>query len=498
MQVLFPDVALSLATPEIGLAALICLVLIVDLFLRVEDKAATGMVSLVGTLILAGVSLSQWGEGVRTTFGGFYVADNFSTFVKVLVLLCAALSILLSLQYAKVEKFNYGEFYVMILFSVFGMLVLASANDLLAIFLGIETMSISVYVLVGFIRQDPLSREASLKYFLMGAFATGIVLYGMALLYGLTGTTGIAGIAKALSRNEALLSSPALALALILLVAGFGFKLALVPFHMWLPDAYTGAPTSITAFMSVAVKMAAFAALMRLFFVGLEAVATKWNLLLWLLAAFTMIWANVAAIAQTNLKRMLAYSSIAHAGYGLLGVVASLHVQGGEVSFTRLGISAVLFYMLVYMFTNLGAFGMLVYLCREDYRGDNIEDWRGVGQDHPWAALAFVVFLLSLAGIPPTGGFVGKLYVFAAAIDNGFYVLAVIGVLTSVVSLYYYGRVMMVMFMEPRGEAQPPVYFSKAPSLFFALIILVAGTLLLGIFPSSFLEAARGAVSGII
>ena len=500
MQVVIPDMALSLAAPEIGMAVLICLVLILDLFVAIENKARVGVAALVGVVILALVALGQWGEGARTTFNGFYVVDNLSVFIKACVLACAAISILLLLQYAKVEKINYGELYAMLLFSVFGMLVMASGNDLLTIYLGVETMSISIYVLVAFMRHDPLSREAGLKYFLMGAFASGVLLYGIALAYGFTGTTSIRGIAAALSGEggAAIASNPMMIFGLILMVAGFGFKLAAAPFHMWLPDAYTGAPTPVTGFMSVAVKFATVAALMRIFFLAFPAMAERWNALLWALAAFTMIWGNVAAIAQTSLKRMLAYSSIGHAGYLLMGVVVSMSVVDGKAAFSSMGISAVTFYLLAYLFTNLGAFGMLVLVCREGYRGDSIEDWRGIGQAHPWAGLAFVVFLLSLGGIPPTAGFVGKLYLFAAAVQNEYYWLAAIGLLTSAVSMYYYGRIIMVMFMENREERQETATLSKAPSLLFALVVLVAATLLLGLFPGSFLEAAKGTVAGFI
>ncbi|MFQ5693879.1 MAG: NADH-quinone oxidoreductase subunit N, partial [Nitrospinota bacterium] len=486
--------------PEIGLAILIGVVLVADMYISLENKAAVGVLSLIGVIVLAVVSLAQWNGASGTTFSGFYVVDNFSVFAKVVVFACTAFAILLSLQYAKVEKVNFGELYGMLLFSVFGMLVLASGNDLLSIYLGIETMSISIYVLVGFMRHDPLSREAALKYFLMGAFASGILLYGIALAYGYAGTTSLQGIAAVFAgdRGAALAADPGMVLAIILLVAGFAFKMALVPFHMWLPDAYTGAPTSITAFMSVGVKVATVVALMRVFYVAFPGMATKWSLLLWVLTALTMVWGNVAAIAQTSLKRMLAYSSMAHAGYVMMGVVASLSIQEGKAVFSPLGIGAVMFYLVAYLFTNLGAFGMLILICREGYRGDNIEDWRGVGRDHPWAGLAFVVFLLSLGGIPPTAGFVGKLYLFAAAIQNEYYWLAVIGILTSAVSMYYYGRIMMVMFMEPREEGQAAVEFSKAPSLFFALVVLVVVTLLLGVFPGSFIEAARGSAAGLI
>ncbi|MEE9240173.1 MAG: NADH-quinone oxidoreductase subunit N [bacterium] len=500
MQVIIPDISFSLAAPEIGMAILVCLILVADMFTRVEDKAGVGVLSFGGVVIIGLVTLYQWTGSVQTTFSGFYVSDNFGVFSKMIILATTAITILLSLQYAKTERINYGEFYAMILFAVFGMMVMVSGNDLMSIYLGLETMSISSYVLVSFIRHDPLSREAGLKYFLMGAFASGVVLYGMALVYGLTGTTSLQGIAQALAgpQGAAIGSDPVMTLALIFITAGFGFKLALVPFHMWLPDAYTGAPTSITAFMSVAVKMATVAAVMRIFFVAFPALAAKWNLLLWLLAVFTMVWGNIAAIAQTNLKRMLAYSSISHTGYILMGIVATTTIVDGKAVFAASGVSAVLFYMLAYMVTNLGAFGMLILICREGYRGDNIEDWRGVGQDHPWAGLAFVVFFLSLGGIPPTAGFVGKLFLFGVAIQNEYYWLAVIGILSSAVSIYYYFRVVMVMFMEPRTDEQPRAEFSKAPSVFVALLVLVLATLFLGFFPTEFIEAARNSVTGFI
>ncbi|MFP6870760.1 MAG: NADH-quinone oxidoreductase subunit N [Nitrospinota bacterium] len=500
MPIVIPDISLAIASPEVGMVVLICTVLIADMFISLENKAAVGMISLAGVVILGVMTLSQWNEGVRTTFSGFYVADNFSVFVKMIILSTTAITILLSLQYTKVERINYGEYYAMILFAVFGMMVMASGNDIMSIYLGLETMSISSYVLVSFIRHDPKSREAGLKYFLMGAFASGLLLYGIALTYGLTGTTSLQEIAKVFAgpRGAGIAADPVMVFSLILFVAGFGFKLALVPFHMWLPDAYTGAPTTITAFMSVAVKMATLAGMMRIFFIAFPLLAGKWNLLLWMLAAFTMVWGNVAAIAQTSLKRMLAYSSIAHAGYILMGVVATTKFVAGKAVFTSGGVSAVLFYLAAYMVTNLGAFGMLIYLCREDFRGDNIEDWRGVGQAKPWAGLAFIVFFLSLGGLPPTAGFVGKLFLFGVAIQNEYYWLAVIGILSSAVSIYYYFRVIMLMYMEPRSESQPAIEFSTAPSVFLALVFLALATLYLGLFPGSFIDAARGSVAGFI
>ncbi|MFQ5895889.1 MAG: NADH-quinone oxidoreductase subunit N [Nitrospinota bacterium] len=481
-----------LAAPELAMTLLICAIFVADLFTARENKARLGVASLVGVVLVALLALLSWGQAPRSTFGGLLLVDNFAVFMKLVVLLGTGLSILISLHYLKVERINLGEFYGLLLSSALGMMIMAAGGDLITIYLGLELMSISIYILVGFIRHDELSREAALKYFLMGAFTSGVLLYGMALVYGLTGYTDLRSIAGALAagRPRGLLENPALILGLIMMVAGFGFKIALVPFHMWVPDAYTGAPTSVTAFMSVGTKAAAFAGLMRIFLVALEALGPKWNLLLWSLAAFTMLWGNIAAIVQSNLKRMLAYSSIAHAGYALMGLVASLREDG---TFSSTGMSAVLFYLVVYTFTNVGAFAMVILLCREGFRGDRIEDFQALGRTSPWAALIFVVFFLSLAGLPPTAGFVGKLYLFAAAIEQRYVWLAVIGVVGSAIGIYYYFRVVMVMYMyEPKGPA--PI-LQNSPSLLAALFLMVALTFALAIFPGAFIDAARDSVT---
>ena len=498
-QVVIPEILFSLAAPEISLAILIGIVIIFDLFVSLEKKSLVGSVSFIGIVIVLYFTLSQWDVGPKSTFSDFYIVDNFSVFLKSIILVCAALTVLMSIEYLKVEKINFGEFYAMLLFSVFGMLVLVSANDLMTLYLGIETMSISIYVLVAFMRNDVLSREAGLKYFLMGAFASGILLYGIALLYGYTGSTSFTTIAKFLSNPNvnSVVSQPILILSVIFLVGGFAFKMALAPFHMWLPDAYTGAPTSVTGFMSVAVKAAAVAVMVRLFVIVLPSMSPRWSVLFWILTAATMIWGNVAAIAQKSLKRMLAYSSMSHAGYILMGFVSCFSINNGKYVFSDFNVSAVLFYLGVYLFTNLGAFGMLIWMCQEKKRGDQIEDWRGLGQSHPWFGMCFVVFLLSLAGIPPTAGFVGKLYLFAAAIQNEFYWLAVIGILTSAISMYYYGRVIMVIFMEPAKESDVPFEFSHAPSLLCSLLILLAFTLFLGVFPDSFINITKLSASSL-
>ncbi|MDZ7379670.1 MAG: NADH-quinone oxidoreductase subunit N, partial [candidate division KSB1 bacterium] len=367
------------------------------------------------------------------------------------------------------------------LFATIGMMFMAGGGDLITIYLGLELMSLSTYVLAGFIRRDVASIEGAVKYFLMGAFTSGILLYGLALLYGLTGTTNLSAVAEKLAGLS--LDDPALILAVILVVAGFGFKIAAVPFHMWAPDAYEGAPTSVTAFMSAAVKAAAFAGLVRVFVVALAPAAPRWEVMLWVLAALSMILGNVVAVAQTSLKRMLAYSSISHAGYALVGVVTALQAKGA-------GVPSVLFYLFVYMFTTMGTFSMIILMTHRGFRGDKIADFAGLGYTHPLPAFIYIVFFLSLAGIPPTAGFVGKLLIFRAAIDSGFVVLAVIGVATSAIAAYYYFMVIKTMFMDaPTGE----VALSPSRPLTVALAVMVLATLLFGLFPNVVLRAIEAA-----
>jgi len=416
-----------------------------------------------------------------SVLGGMLLADGYSAFFKALFLISAALTVLISLRYLDDEGSHHGEYYALLLFAVVGMMFMAGGGDLITIYLGLELMSLPTYVLVGFIRRDVTSTEGALKYFLMGAFTSGILLYGLALLYGLTSTTNLSAVAQQLAGLS--LDDPALILAVILVVTGFGFKIAAVPFHMWVPDAYEGAPTSITAFMSAAVKAAAFAGLVRVFVVALAPAAARWEVLLWILAALSMILGNVVAIAQTSLKRMLAYSSISHAGYALIGVIAAIHAPGP-------GIASTLFYLFVYMFTTMGTFSMIILLTHRGFRGDHIADFAGLGYTHPLPAFIYIVFFLSLAGIPPTAGFVGKLLIFRAAIDSGYVVLAVIGVATSAIAAYYYFMVIKTMFMDaPTGT----VDLSPSRPLTVGLAVMVIATLLLGLFPNVVLQAIEAA-----
>jgi len=412
---------------------------------------------------------------------GMFMADGYSAFFKALFLISTALTVLISLRYLDDEGSHYGEYYALLLFAAVGMMFMAGGGDLITIYLGLELMSLPMYVLTGFMRRDVTSTEGAVKYFLMGAFTSGILLYGLALFYGLTGTTNLSAVAQKLAGLS--LNDPVLILATILVVTGFGFKIAAVPFHMWVPDAYEGAPTSITAFMSAAVKAAAFAGLVRVFVIALAPVAPRWEVLWWVLAALSMILGNVVAIAQTSLKRMLAYSSISHAGYALIGVVAAVQVKGP-------GVASALFYLFAYMFTTMGTFSMIILLTRQGFRSDHIADFAGLGQTHPLPAFIFIVFFLSLAGIPPTAGFVGKLLIFRAAIDSGFVWLAVIGVATSAIAAYYYFMVIKTMFMDaPTGAIE----LSPSRPLTVGLAIMVVATLLLGLFPNLVLQAIEAA-----
>jgi len=342
-------------------------------------------------------------------------------------------------------------------------------------------MSISIYVLAGFFRGSNKSNESALKYLLLGAFSSAFLLYGIALMYGATGTTDLKGISEYLSK-AAYLKDPMLLAGMGLLLVGFGFKIASVPFHMWTPDVYEGAPTSITAFMSVGVKAAAFAAFVRVFLYSLWDLQPDWNHVLWILAVLTMTLGNVVAISQNNIKRMLAYSSIAHAGYIMIGMVAS----------SELGTSGILFYMLAYAFMNLGAFGVIILYGSKGEENLDINDYSGMGFKYPALALLMTVFMFSLAGIPPTAGFVGKFYIFSAAIKEGYIWLAIIGVMNSLVSVYYYLRITVMMYMKEPVKEFPGLKWS--PSVAIALIIAVIGTLLIGIFPSPYLDLARASI----
>ncbi len=465
--------------PEITIVAGACVLLLAALLIPKGERKdviayfAIGFVALaaIDTLIISGMEKT-------TVLGGMFVLDGYACFFKFVFYIGTILSILLSLNYVDEEKINVEEYYILMLFSLSGMMVIASGANLLTIYLGLELMSLPVYVLVGFLQRDIRSNEASMKYIVLGAFSSGILLFGISLIYGLTGTTQLVGIAEALT--DATVHVPVFALAVIMLVAGFGFKIAGVPFHMWAPDAYEGAPTPITGFMSVAVKAAAFAALLRVFIEGLSTVQADWQLVVALVSVASLVVGNVVAIAQSNIKRMLAYSSVGHAGYALLGLVAG----------TAEGVSGVMFYMLTYTFMNLGAFGVVITMRKGSQMGENIEDYAGLAKTNRALALAMLIFLFSLAGIPPTAGFVAKFYIFMALIHQGMIPLAVIAVLMSAVAAYYYARIVMIMYMrEPAGEFE----LARSRGLVYALVLAVIAVILMGVYPTYFIELAQRA-----
>lgn len=408
--------------------------------------------------------------------------DNFAIFFKGIFLLASALTILISDHYMKREDCNVGELYPLILFATTGMMLMASGTDLMTIFLGLEVLSVSLYVLAGFNRADPKSNEAGLKYFLLGAFSTGFLLYGMALTYGATGTTRIAKIAEFIAQNSSVAENPMFYIGMLLMATGFSFKIAAAPFHMWTPDVYEGAPTPMTAYMSAGPKAAGFAAFLRVLIVAFPSLKADWSDLLWVLAVLTMTIGNIIALNQNNIKRMLAYSSIAHAGYALVGFTAG----------NPEGTAGILFYMLSYTFMNIGAFAIIVLVGKKGEDNINVTDYAGFATKHPVLALAMSVFLFSLAGMPPTAGFIGKFYLFSGAIKAGYIWLAIIGVLNSAASVYYYLRVMVYMYMKDPVEEFD--WMKASPAVLLCVLVSVAGVLIPGILPSYLLDLAQKAV----
>ena len=460
--------------PELVLTAGALVVLIADVLLPKNSRSALAWV----TLVAIGATLAALVPFERThveVAHGLLAVDRFALFFKIVFLVAAAITVLMSVRYLAVEGASPGEYYFLILCATLGMMIMAGGIDLISIFIGLETMAVSFYILAGFIKPSQRSNEAAVKYFLLGAFSLGILLYGMSLMYGLSGTTNLRVMAAAFGGQE---RDPRLVLAVILVVAGVGFKIAAVPFHMWAPDVYEGAPTPVTAFLSVGSKAASFAMLLRIFVEGLPAMSADWRLLFYVLSIVSMTVGNFAALTQTNVKRMLAYSSIAHAGYVLIGIVAG----------TARGVTATLIYLLVYSFMQLGAFAVIVLLRRRDAIGDELKDFSGLAFRNPYAAFAMLLFMLSLGGIPPTAGFMGKFWLFSAAIDAGYYWLAVIGVLNSAVSLYYYIRIVVFMYLKTETIGSEP---RADPALTLALAAAVVATLVLGVYPRLLFEVAE-------
>jgi NADH-quinone oxidoreductase subunit N len=448
-----------------------CVLLLVDLFIPKDRKGLTALLSALGLALTLSFTLMQNGQEA-TGFNNMVMQDGFSTFVNALLLLSGLLGIGLSFGYIKRMNLERGEYYTLMLFSISGMMLMAQAGDLIVVFLALELLSIPLYVLAAFDRPKVQSEEAGLKYFLLGAFATGFVVYGTTLVFGATQTTSLSGIVAFLGSNGT--PSPStgsggtllLSIGAALILVGLGFKIAAVPFHMWTPDVYEGSPTAVTAFMAAGAKIAGFAALLRVFATAFPSIAVDMTGVLWAIAAVTMILGNVIAISQTNIKRLLAYSSIAHAGYILMAFVP---YGNPDPTIRNQSIAAGLFYLVSYAITNFGTWGVVIALEKAEGKGLEIRDYAGLGRKYPALAAAMTIFMLSLIGLPPTLGLVGKFYLFRAVLAGGFPGLAIIGVLTSLISAYYYLRVVVVMYMQEGNPERSRESFLDLTTAFTAI-----------------------------
>ncbi|MBZ0295800.1 MAG: NADH-quinone oxidoreductase subunit N [Anaerolineae bacterium] len=474
------DLNLGVALPSVFLALYATVLLVIDLFIEEENKIRTAWLAIAGLIVTFILNLLVY-TTVDEAFYGMFVADPFSAFLNIIVILTAIISILLAIDYMKRVGAERGEFYVLILFTSAGIMFMGHANNLVVVFVGLELLSIPLYILAAFRYPDARSEESGMKYLILGAFSSAFFVFGSALVYGATGTTSLPAIFDVVAADQ-VVSPVLLIMGAGLVLVGLGFKVAAVPFHMWTPDVYEGAPTPVTAFMSVGAKVGGFAALLRIMIVALpmvmaggEQVHATWQLTVGLLAAATLILSNFVAISQTNIKRLLAYSSIAHAGYILMAVAAA-----GTVGYADIAAQAALVYLMAYMFTNLGAFGIAMALERPDGSGTTLEDFVGLGRSQPALALIMAFFMLSLTGIPLTAGFIGKWLVFNASIQSGMIWLAIIGVLTSVISAFYYVRIIVNMFLRD-GDGDPAP--GLTPYLNLGIYLSFAGTLVLGILP---------------
>ncbi len=467
---------MNVILPLAVLIAWSCILLIVDLTIPKGHKGWTAVMAAFGLVLCLGLSIAQFGRAT-TGFNGMVINDGFSNFLNILFLSSGLAGIAVAYDYLKRMDIDRGEYYVLLLFSISGMMLMSLANDLIVVFLALELLSIPLYVLAGFARPKAESEEASLKYFLMGAFSGSFVVFGIALVFGATGTTNLTNIFSSISSSAANL--PLLTVGAALILVGFGFKVAAVPFHMWTPDVYHGSPSSVTAFMSVGAKAAGFAALLRIFVSAFPALSTDLTMILWAISALTMFLGNVVAIAQSNIKRMLAYSSIAHAGYILMALVPY-----GNTAVNKDTVSAALFYLVAYAFTSFGAWAVVIALEKAEGKGLELNDYAGLARKYPLLAASMAVFMLSFIGVPPTVGFMGKFYLFRTVIEGGYLGLALIGVFTSLISAYYYLRVIVIMYMregEPEARTEFWLQFTAAVTAILIIVLTLAAQPLLNL-----------------
>ena len=487
MPIEFPTLNVPALYPEIIVIATAFVVMLFDML--VNDKRVAGYVSLVGLAAAAGLSSIMFGWSPAPAFQNMAISDGYSLVLNLIFIVTAAMSVLLSLSYLEGQDMQRGEYYALLLFSTGGMMLMGAATDLIVVFLALEIMSIALYILAGFNRRQPSSGEAGMKYFVLGAFASAFFLYGAALLYGASGSTNLRAIGDWFTSGQGSLDDPLALIGLGLLLVGFAFKVAAVPFQWWTPDVYHGAPTSVTAFMSVGAKTAGFAALIRLLMISFDkAFTVDWQIALAALAVITMTGGNIAALAQKDVKRMLAYSSIAHAGYILIGVVPG----------TMNGVNGVLFYLMSYAFMNVGAFAVIAVIERRDQIGSAMSDYVGLATRKPMLALVMALFMFSLTGIPPFVGFWGKLYVFQAAVEANMSWLAIVGVINSAISAFFYLGVVVQMYMrapaEGAGAEVTPIQLGGPAVVTLAVTAIL--TVLFGIWPTPLVNLASLGIFG--
>lgn len=476
------NISFSAVMPEIVLTGIAIIVLAADFFLRRQNKHLLGYLSIAGLIILLPVAVSS--IDAAPSFGDTVTADAFAAFFKILFIIAGILTIALSMDYFKADPNQRGEYYYTVLFAILGMMVMASANDLLNFYVGLELMALSFYILVALGFNQDRSVEGALKYFVLGALSSGILLYGISFAFGFGGSTNLTEIARqAVHASD---GNHFLYLAIILIMVGFAFKVALFPFHIWAPDAYQGAPPPIAALLSVGSKAAAMAVFLRIFLIAFPEFQLQWSKIMWLLSAGTMIFGSIVAISQKNIIRMIAYSSIAHAGIIIIGLMVG----------HQPGISSILYYLLVYTFMNLGVFTVITLLVSHDPKGEDIAGYKGLAARNPGTALFMALYLLALAGVPPTGGFTAKFFILAAAIDAGYYALAAIGVIATAIALFFYAKVIYFMYMKEPAT----VLINPKPGANTRLVLMVTavGTVLPGVYPAPFMEMAVKAVESLL
>jgi NADH-quinone oxidoreductase subunit N len=480
------------ASPEIILAIAIAAILLIDLFLSHGKRHITYALSLITLVICGAINLGDFNAGTTVyTFSNMFVSDPMSNMLKVFSYIAVGLTLVYSRQYATdrqmLNSHLGGEFYILALFSLLGQMVMISANNFLIIYLGLELMSLSLYALVALRRDNATSTEAAMKYFVLGALASGFLLYGISMLYGATGSLDLNEVAKTIATGS--VNKPVLVFGLVFVVAGLAFKLGVVPFHMWVPDVYQGAPTAVTLLLGGAPKIATFAIVIRLLVEGLPSLSIDWQQMLTILAVLSMAIGNITAIVQTNIKRMLAYSTISQMGFILLGLLSGI-VTGGDGSSTN-GYSAAMFYTITYVLTTLGVFGVIMLLSRSGFEAENIDDFKGLNQRSPWFALVTLLLMFSLAGVPPVVGFYAKLSVLQAVLSTGQIWLSIVAVFFSLIGAYYYLRVVKVMYFdEPLDNSK--IVATKDMSV--ALSVNGAAVLLLGLVPGPLMTACAAAI----